>query len=159
LKADAVLIPIPAATATAAAVVPATPTTTAAAATGRTLLARSRDVYGDIPSIQRFAVQRGNSALRFLSGAHGDKAEAARTPAHAIDHEISFDNRTVGGKGVVQIVFGGVEGKISYKQFRIHMMTECPQTHFAFSRLFPTAGFQIITETSSTEDLPCLGKS
>jgi hypothetical protein len=35
-------------------------------------------------------------------------------------------------------------------------MFYCPRLDFAFIRLFPVFGFQIITETSSLEDLPCL---
>ena len=35
-------------------------------------------------------------------------------------------------------------------------MFYCPRLDFAFTRLFPIIGFQIITETSSLEDLPCL---
>jgi hypothetical protein len=31
------------------------------------------------------------------------------------------------------------------------------ETNFADSTLFPTAGFQIITERGSLEDLPCRG--
>jgi hypothetical protein len=30
-------------------------------------------------------------------------------------------------------------------------------TNAAFTRLFPTIGFQIVTETSSLEDFPCRG--
>jgi hypothetical protein len=29
-------------------------------------------------------------------------------------------------KGVLEVVFCGVEGKISYKQFRAHVMLDCP---------------------------------
>ncbi len=35
-------------------------------------------------------------------------------------------------------------------------MFYCTRLDFAFTRLFPIIGFQIITETSSLEDLPCL---
>ena len=35
-------------------------------------------------------------------------------------------------------------------------MFNCPRLNFAFTRLFPFIGFQIITEPSSLEDLPCL---
>ena len=63
----------------------------------------------------------------------------------------------MGGKGVLQIVFGGVEGKISYKQFGVtHVMYTVPRLSFPFPRLFPNVGFKIITELSSPEDLPCL---
>jgi hypothetical protein len=35
-------------------------------------------------------------------------------------------------------------------------MFYCPRLNFAFARLFPLIGFQIITEPGSPEDLPCL---
>ena len=37
-------------------------------------------------------------------------------------HQIGFDHGAVGGKGVLQVIFGGVEGKISDKQFIAHVM-------------------------------------
>jgi hypothetical protein len=52
-------------------------------------------------------------------------------------------------EGVLQIVFSGVEGKISYKQFITHVMFNC-ETNLAFVRLFPLIGFQIITELKFT---------
>jgi hypothetical protein len=36
-------------------------------------------------------------------------------------------------------------------------MFKCPQTTLYYSMLFPSVGFQIITERGSPEDLPCLG--
>jgi hypothetical protein len=35
-------------------------------------------------------------------------------------------------------------------------MLYCPRLNYALTRLFPNFGFQIITETGSLEDLPCL---
>ena len=35
-------------------------------------------------------------------------------------------------------------------------MFYCPRLNFAFARLFPLIGFQIITEPGSLEDSPCL---
>jgi hypothetical protein len=61
------------------------------------------------------------------------------------------------GERVIQVVFGGVEGKISNKQFVAHVMFDCP-TNSALTRLFPGIGFQIITEPSSPEDSPCRGR-
>ncbi len=97
-------------------------TTTAAAAALRPILTRPGDVDGDVASVDGFAVQGVDRPLSFLRCGHGDKAKAARTAAHAVDHEIGFDDRAVGGKGVLKVVFRGVEGKISHKQFRAHLM-------------------------------------
>jgi len=36
-------------------------------------------------------------------------------------------------------------------------MFKCPQTTLYYSMLFPSVGFQIITERGSLEDSPCLG--
>src|SRR5439155_24587877 len=68
-----------------------------------------------------------------------------------------FDHRAMGGKGVLQIVFCGVERKISNKQCIVtHVMYTVPRLSFPFPRLFPNVEFKIITELSSPEDLPCL---
>jgi hypothetical protein len=58
-------------------------------------------------------------------------------------------------KGVLKIVFGCVEGKISYKQFIIHYLTFYLDGPW-LPRVFPTIGFRIINELSSSEDLPRL---
>jgi hypothetical protein len=60
----------------------------------------------------------------------------------------------VGGERVLEVVFCGVEGKISNKQFITHVMFNCPD--HCFFRLFPNIGFKIITEPSSLEDSPYL---
>jgi hypothetical protein len=59
-------------------------------------------------------------------------------------------------EGVLQVIFRHVETKVPYKQFCTHLFFTV-LTHFYFSRLFPPAGFQIITEPSSPEDPPCHG--
>jgi hypothetical protein len=51
----------------------------------------------------------------------------------------------VGGKRLLQVVFGGVKGKISHEQFCAHLMICC--SGLTVSGLFPTPGFQIITES------------
>jgi hypothetical protein len=57
------------------------------------------------------------------------------------------------GERLVNLVFSGVEGKISNKQFSAHFMSRCSRPT-AFLGLFPNAGFQIITEPRSPEDFP-----
>jgi hypothetical protein len=59
----------------------------------------------------------------------------------------------VRGERLMNLVFSGVEGKISNKQFSAHFMSRCSRPT-AFLGLFPTTGFQIITEPRSPEDLP-----
>jgi hypothetical protein len=52
----------------------------------------------------------------------------------------------VGSEHILELILGSVEGKISNKQFRAHddftilLLTDSP------FELFPTIGFQIITE-------------
>jgi hypothetical protein len=53
---------------------------------------------------------------------HGDEGEATGLPAHAIHHQVDPGNSAVGGECVFDVVFSGVEGKVSNKQFRAHSM-------------------------------------
>ena len=59
----------------------------------------------------------------------------------------------MGAECVLEVVFCGVEGKISYKQFIIHTLFIRPA---CVLRLFPTAGSKIATEPSSPEDYHAL---
>ena len=60
--------------------------------------------------------------LSFVGAAHGDETETAGTVGHAIHHEVRFGHGAERRKRVVQVVFSGVEGKISYEQFVFHVM-------------------------------------
>ena len=62
--------------------------------------------------------------------------------------------RAQNGEEILKVVFGGVEGKISYKQFGAH--SEVGFERILFAKLFPNVGFQILTEAGSLEDSPCL---
>jgi hypothetical protein len=53
---------------------------------------------------------------------HGDKSEAARTAAYAIGDEVNLGNRAMLLEQILQFILGGVEGKISYVQFRVHFL-------------------------------------
>jgi hypothetical protein len=156
------LITIAAAAATAATTAAAAVITTRAAATAataaatRAIFARACDVHRQGASVDFFAVERFDGFLGLFGCAHCDEAKTTRTSAHAIHHQVGLHDRAVRREGVVQIVFRGVEGKISYKQFVTHARYAV-QTTSAFTRLFPTAGFQTFTELRSLEDFPCLG--
>src|SRR5208282_4269109 len=128
--------------------------TTATTTAGRALFARLGDVDREGASAQLRAVQRRNGLLRLFGCAHGDEAKTARTAGDPVRHQVGFNDGAVRRKGVLQVVFSGFEGKISYKQFITHVMFYCP-TNFAFHRLFPNAGSKIITEPGSLEDSPC----
>ncbi len=98
----------------------ATATTTAAA--GRTIFTRTSHVDRKGATIELLTVQSVNCFLCFVGAAHGDETETARTAAHAIHHQVGFHNGAVCGKRVGKVVFSGVEGKISNKQFCAHVM-------------------------------------
>ena len=126
------------ATATAAATTAAISTTTAvfttrstataaAPAAGRTIFTRTSHVDRKGATVELVTVQSVNGFLRFVGAAHGDETETARTAAHAVHHQVSFHNGAVCGKRVGKIVFSGVEGKISNKQFCAHVMFNCPR--------------------------------
>src|ERR1051325_7179981 len=114
---------------------------TTAAAAARTFFTRARDVDSERAAVELLAVHGIDGLLRFLRRAHGHESEAARAAAHAIHHQVGFHDCAVRGERVLQVVFGGVEGKISNKQFRTHVMLTV-LTDPCLSRLFPTAGFQ-----------------
>src|SRR6185503_5271831 len=105
-----------AATAAAAVFAPATATTTR-----RAVFARASDVDGQGATIQLGAIHRRDGLLGLLGRTHGDKSETARTAAHAVHHQVGFDDRAVRREGVLQIVFRGIEGEVPYKQFTAHV--------------------------------------
>lgn len=125
-------------TATAAATaVFTTRTPAAAAAAGRTLFARTGHVNREGATIELLTVQRVNGFLRFFGAAHGDETETPRTAAHAVHHQVGFDDRAVRGKRVGEVVFSSVEGKISDKQFCAHVMLILSETDSALFQTVP----------------------
>jgi len=114
-----------------------TRTTTATTAAGRTLFARTGDVDCEGATIELLTVQRVNRFLRFFGAAHGDETETARTAAHAVHHQVGFHDGAVGGERVLEFVFGGVEGKISDKQFCAHVMLILSETDSALFQTVP----------------------
>jgi hypothetical protein len=150
------------ATATTTATAAITTTTTAAATTaittaaatgaGRTIFTRARFINRQRPAIDLFAVERLHGGIGSFLGFHTDKREAARAAAEFVLDYINFRDRAVSGKEVLELFLGGVEGKVSDKQFYAH--DDFTFRFTALSQPFPTIGSQIITETGSTEDLP-----
>src|SRR5688572_3972484 len=129
-----------------------TPTT---ATTARALFTGFGNVDGEGATIHFLAVHGCDGFLRLFGGTHGDETKATRTAGFTVHHQVGFGDRAMRSECVIQVVFGGVEGKVSHKQFTAHMMFYCPRLNFAFARLFPLIGFQIITELGSPEDSPC----
>jgi hypothetical protein len=152
------LAAIPTATAHTAAAVfpPRTPAPAPPTAAGRTFFARACDIDRQGAAIEFLAMQLVDRLLGFFGAAHGDERKPPGATRHAIHHDVGLHNRAAAGERVLEIVFSGFEGKVSNKQLCAHVML-LSETNFADSTLFPTTGFQIITEPSSLEDLPCRG--
>jgi hypothetical protein len=86
------------------------------AGTGKAaVFARSCLIDGQAATIEVSAVQGVDSGFSLRLVGHGNETKAAGTSAFAIGDQIGFSDRAVGTKGVLQIVFRGVEGKISYE--------------------------------------------
>src|SRR5258707_10008293 len=102
-------------------VILATTRPTAAARTAglrRPLFAWARFIDRQIAAVMVLAMQRRNGGLRAFLGFHRDERKAAGPSALAVHDHIHRGHGSVGGEKVLEIVFGGVEGKVSNKQFR-----------------------------------------
>ena len=143
------------ASAAAATAATATPAAAAAAARRAVVFTGTRLVDRQGAALNFLARQRRNGGLGRFRRAHGDKSEAARTSAHAVGDEVDLRHGTVRGEEVLEVIFCGIEGKVSHVQFRIHFSISHYKIACSFPELFPEIGFQIITETCSPEDSPC----
>jgi hypothetical protein len=65
------------------------------------------------------AMEGVDGALAFFAGAHGDKAEAARALGLTIEDQGGVGDGAVLGEKIAQVLFSGLEGKISYVQFHV----------------------------------------
>jgi hypothetical protein len=90
----------------------ATRTTTATAAAAS--FHRLGFVDREVATVVVLAVKGVNGALAFFGAAHGDESETAGTVRFAIHDEVGFSDSTMLGKKLVEVLFGGLEGKISY---------------------------------------------
>jgi hypothetical protein len=136
---------------TAAAAIPS-----AAATTTRPFFTSAGEINSEVTAVQISAIQGTDGFLGFFLGAHGNEGESARAAAFAIGHELGFEDGAVGGESVLEIVFSGVEGEISDKQFIIHAVVFF---FFRIARGFRECsriGFRVITEHCSRDDLPRL---
>jgi hypothetical protein len=106
----------------AAAISTTTAAATATAAAGRTLFTRTSDVDREGATVEFLAVEGVNGLLGFIGVGHGDETEATGATGHLVHHQVGLDDGAVCGKRVLEVVFGGVEGKISYIQFIAHVM-------------------------------------
>jgi len=65
-------------------------------------------------------MQRLDCGVSAFFGFHGDERETAWPAAKTVHDHIHFQDGAVLGEHVLELVFGGVERKISYKQFSAH---------------------------------------
>src|SRR6266446_8002867 len=100
------------------------------AAAAGAFLARLGDVDRQSAAIHLFAIEGCDGLLRLFGGAHGHEAEPAGTLGRAIHHQVGFSDRAMRGERVLQVVFGGIEGKVSNKQFITHVMLYCPTNRY-----------------------------
>ena len=132
-------------TATTAAAAATTATATAAAAAA-TIFTRTGNIHSQAATIKIFTVQAFDSRVGFVFGAHGDETEATRATGFTIHQEGRFDDLPELGEGVFELGFGRAECNVSDKQFVIHVIFDFPPMIATCLSLFPTVGFQIITE-------------
>src|SRR5215469_7923650 len=96
--------------------IPSTTELAAAATTiSRILFTRSGQIYGQGAAINGVAIEGFRGFLGLFRCAHGDETEAAWTAAHAIRHQIGLRHGAMGCEHILQVVFRGIEGKISHK--------------------------------------------
>src|SRR5258705_10215292 len=96
--------------------------TPAAAATARALFAGLGEVDRERATVNRLAVHPLDGLLRLLGSAHSDETEPARAASLTVHHQVGFSDRAEGGERILQVVFGGVKGKVSYEQFITHVI-------------------------------------
>jgi hypothetical protein len=83
-------------------------------ATGTARFHRLGFVHGQITSAVILAMQSVDGALAFFGAAHGDEPETAGAAGFTIHDHVGFGNGTVLSEKLVQILLGGLEGKIPY---------------------------------------------
>ena len=93
----------------------------AAATTTGPLFARARFVDGEFAALEVGTVQRFHRGLGVRARAHGNESKASRPAAHPVDHQIDLRDGAELGKGILQIIFGDIVGKIADKQLRVHI--------------------------------------
>jgi hypothetical protein len=103
------------------AIIAATPTaaTTTAAATRAAIFAGPGFIDGEVAASEGLAVSGFDRGGAFSGAAHGNKGKTAGAAGGVIGHESDVGDRAVLGKEVFEVIFGCIEGKISYVQFHI----------------------------------------
>ena len=94
---------------------------TTATATGTTAAAATATGFhglgfGDreVTSVNGLAAEGINRGLSVLGAAHGDESKATRALGFTIHDQVRLNNGAVLGEKFGQVLFGGLEGKVSY---------------------------------------------
>jgi hypothetical protein len=86
-------------------------------ATGTARFHRFGFVNGQVAAVMVLAVKGVDGALAFFGAAHGDKTETAGAAGFPIHDQVGFSDSAILSEKLVQVLVGGLEGKISYVQF------------------------------------------
>jgi hypothetical protein len=98
---------------------PSAATTAAAATTRAAIFTRAGFIDGEVAAGEGLAVGGFDRGGAFCGAAHGDKGKTAGAAGGVIGHKGDIRDRAVLGKEVFEVVFGCIEGKISYVQFHL----------------------------------------
>jgi hypothetical protein len=133
-------------TSTAAPSITTAPTATGA---GSTFFPWTSLVNRQRSSVHFLAVQSLDRCFCALAGFHGNETKASRATTKFIHQQIDVGYRTVLGKKILEFVLSCTIREIPDVKSCTHVMTFRCRPTVSFQTLFPTAGFQIITENTS----------
>lgn len=116
------------------------------------LFARTGFIDSQAAAIEVALMQAVHGGMALRGAAHRHKAEPSGAAGLAIDHDLGIRDGAKRSERILQVVLGGIEGKISYVESHSELMVN--KRTDANEAVPGEAGFQITTETSSPEDLP-----
>jgi hypothetical protein len=124
--------------------------TTGARKLARTLFPRASFVDGQGASLDFFAVEGADGGGGFGRVSHGDERKTAGAAGCAIHHKGDVRDFAVLFEKILEIVFSGLKGEITYVQFHCDFL----EPYLPATEPFPGTGFQITPEEISADDLP-----
>jgi hypothetical protein len=77
-------------------------------------------IYGKRATMEIFPMEKADGLARLLIGRHGHESESAGFAGEFVLHEGCFSDAACLGEEVLQVHFGGVEGKIPDVEFVTH---------------------------------------
>jgi hypothetical protein len=113
------------ATAIAAVATSISTTTTTTTAAANAFFARTGFVDSEVTAVNILAVKGFDGGLRAFRGFHGDETKAARAAAEFVHDQIHIGDWAVFREQVLDLIFGGVVGKIPNIQSCAHDDSNC----------------------------------